>query len=120
MPGTSSYLLSEPSVSEQLLFVLLMEAREHHQSLGDRGACGQAGSCHLGTPFFPALPRWEETEQFPASAKLPLPVQELGLSSSQEPETHLRQHLKSIPTPALPPALHCQQWKGHNVKHTLL
>lgn len=38
----------------------------------------------------------------------------LSPSSSQEPEAHLRQHLKSIPmsplqSPPLPPVLHCQQ-----------
>lgn len=62
MPGTSAYLRSELSVSEELLLVLLMEAREHRQSLGDSEARGQAGSCHLGTLFFLAVLGREEME----------------------------------------------------------
>lgn len=84
MPGTLLYLCSEPSVSEQLLFVLLMEAREHRQSLGDSGTCGQAGSCHLGTLFFPSCGR-RGSDSLP-QPNFPCLCRSLGSSSSQEPE----------------------------------
>lgn len=69
MPSTWAHLCSELSVSQELLFVLLTEAGEPW------GQWGRQGPGKLGTLFFTTVPRQEETEQFPASAKLPLPVQ---------------------------------------------
>lgn len=86
MPGALSCLCSEPSVCEQLLLMLIVEAREHCQSLGNSGHVGRQGPPTwelCSSQLCPGGRRWSDC--------LPQPNFPSLCSSSQQPETHFRQ-----------------------------